>query len=128
MRQNAPNEWIYVILDNAAYQRCKRTVLPSARQFSDFRFNSVNRQYIGIKSDCAAVGIVLTLIKKPVFHGNIGILGVYPASILHGDQIFRVGKLCILIPVVQVKFDQLILIPISITQLTKAEFLKKPGN
>lgn len=23
MRQNAPNEWIYVILDNAAYQRCK---------------------------------------------------------------------------------------------------------
>lgn len=24
LRQNAPDEWIYVILDNAAYQRCKK--------------------------------------------------------------------------------------------------------
>ena len=24
LRRNAPNEWLYVILDNAAYQRCKK--------------------------------------------------------------------------------------------------------
>lgn len=24
LRQNSPNEWLYVILDNAAYQRCKK--------------------------------------------------------------------------------------------------------